>query len=686
MKQSSHHIGMGVRIGIGFVVVLALMVALGVIGLHYVAEANQRLKNITQINNLKIELATEMQSALRERAIAMHTLPSITDPFDKDAEIQRANAQATRYAKARTRFESMPLSPKERAILAGIFDMTREAGSEVQEVMEMSTFNDNPTEVFAFIRNVAMPRQTAISEQVNRLLDLQRKQTAAALQDAENSYAHMRDLMLGLGTAAFLLGLMIAGFVIHRVARQGRQLAIQAMYDSLTGLPNRALLHDRLEREIELSRRERQSFGVVLMDLDRFKEVNDTLGHDVGDELLREVGRRLKEAIRAEDTVARLGGDEYVLLIHNLEPNGAELIANKILAALSKPFYWKNQSIDLGASLGFAFYPGHQCGDANGLLRCADIAMYVAKHAGMGHALYDPEQEYSNRGDLSLKSELREAIQSDQLILFYQPLIDHRSQRITGLEALVRWNHPQRGFLSPDAFIPLAEDMGLIGPLTHWVLRTALAQLADLHQRGHLLTMAVNLSARNLHDVQLPASIGALLAESGVPPECLTLEITESAVMSNPRDGLAILTELDRMGVTLSIDDFGTGYSSLAYLKRLPVDELKIDKSFVTDMEEDENDAVIVRSIIDLAHNLGLKVTAEGVETQGAWDLLEILGCDCSQGYFMGRPMSTDMLDVWLQVSVYSTAPANALHAAETGQDTQQASWLIQENYSSRAL
>ncbi|MBZ0069821.1 MAG: EAL domain-containing protein [Thiobacillus sp.] len=661
MTQHSPHLGIGARIGTGFVVVLALMVALSAIGLRYVAEANQHLKDITQNNNVKIELATEMHSALRERAIAMHTLPSISDPFDKDAEIQRANAQATRYAKARTRLEGMPLSPEEREILDRIFNMTREAGSEVQAIMEMSTFNDNPTEVFEFIRNVAMPRQRLIAEQVDILLALQRKQTAQAVQTAEQSYAHVRDLMLGLGTAALLIGIMIAGFVSQRVARQAGQLETQAMYDLLTGLPNRSLLHDRLNHAIELSKRKSTSFGLILMDLDRFKGINDTLGHGVGDEVLREVGRRLKATIRAEDTVARLGGDEYVLLIDGLEPQGAALVANKILASLDRPFFWQNQSIDLGASLGCSFYPS-QCGDASGLLRCADIAMYVAKRSGQGYALYSPDQEVTSRDDLSLKSELREAIQKDQLCLHYQPQIDHRTQRIVGLEALVRWQHPQRGFLAPDTFIPQAEEAGLIGPLTLWVLKSALARQAALQQQGLLLNMAVNLSARNLHDLELPASVRRLLRESGVDPRYLTLEITESAVMSNPSDGLTILSELDRMGVKLAIDDFGTGYSSLAYLKRLPVDELKIDKSLVTDMEVNENDAVIVRSTIDLAHNLGLKVTAEGVETQDVWDTLSILGCDQSQGYFMGRPMSEEKLDAWLGELVPPSRSKRALH------------------------
>lgn len=653
---------MGARIGAGFIIVLTLMVALSAIGLRYVADANQRLKKIALINNVKIELATEMHSALRERALSMHALPILDDPFDKDAEIQRFNILGVLYIQAREKLEHMPLNPRESDILKQIRELTRDAQPEVQAVVEMSIFNNNEQEVFARIRKVAMPAQRDIAAQVSALLELQRNQTEVAVENAEISYGRVRNLMTGLGTAALLIGLLITGFVIRRVSFQAKQLADQAMFDPLTGLANRCLLHDRLEHEIELSKREHKSFGVVLMDLDRFKEVNDTLGHDVGDELLREVGRRLKETVRAEDTVARLGGDEYVMLIHNLDPQDAPFIANKVLSALDKPFHWQNQSIDLGASLGLSFYPA-QCDDASSLLRCADIAMYVAKRAGKGYALYSPDQERTSRGDLSLKSELREAIQTDQLCLHYQPQIDHRSQRVVGLEALVRWNHPQRGFLPPDAFIPLAEDAGLIGPLTHWVLKTALAQQVVLQQQGYLLNMAVNLSARNLHDMELPASVHRLLAESGIDPKYLTLEITESAVMSNPIDGLAILTELDQMGVTLAIDDFGTGYSSLAYLKRLPVDELKIDKSFVTDMEENENDAVIVRSTIDLAHNLGLKVTAEGVETRGAWDTLSLLGCDQSQGYFMGRPMSVKKLEAWLHEPAHPEFSTGVFHA-----------------------
>jgi len=663
MNQRTQPLGMGARIAIGFVVVLALMVALGASGLRYVAEANQRLKDIAQNNNVKTELATVMHSALRERALAMHALPILADPFEKDAEVLRFNTQGTIYMGARERLERMPLSPEEKRILAHILELTREAQPEVQAVVEMSIFNDNQQEIFDRMRSVAMPRQRAIAEQVGVLLGMQRVQTAAALRNAEASYERVRNLMLGLGTMALLIGMTIAWVVSQRVTRQAMQLATQALYDPLTGLANRTLLHKQLEHEIDLSKRMHTTFGVALLDLDRFKEVNDSLGHYVGDELLREAGRRLQQTVRSVDTVARLGGDEYVLLIHDLSPQNLPIVAKKILACLDKPFHWKNQSIDISASLGVSLYPS-QCKDANGLLRCADIAMYVAKRAGKDYALYTPEQDHTNCNDLSLKSELREAIQSNQLSLHYQPQIEHRSKRVVGLEALVRWNHPQRGFLKPDQFIPLAEDAGLIAPLTLWVLKTALSQMLILQEKGYDLTMAVNLSARDLQDMELPGSILALLAGSGVAPKSLTLEITESAVMENTSDALTILTELDRMGVTIAIDDFGTGYSSLAYLKRLPVDKLKIDKSFVMDMENNENDAVIVRSTIELAHNLGLRVIAEGVETRAAWDTLTILGCDSSQGYLMSKPIPAEKLETWLRESAWSRVSTTTLHAS----------------------
>lgn len=659
MKQRTQYPGVGAPIVTGFVIVLVLMASLTAAGLKYVVDANHRLKQIVENNNVKTMLATEMQTALRERALSMYALLILTDPFDKDDEYQRFNAYGARYTVAREHLEKLPLTENEKRILATIQELTRTTQPQVQKAVDMA-INHDTSAMFETIRHQirqnAMPKQHQIAKQVNQLIKLQEDQTTAAEQSAQASFIQARELMLVLGLATLVVGLGIAVYVSRRVSRQAEQLATQALYDPLTHLPNRALLHDRLSQEIAYSLRANTGFAVVLIDLDRFKDVNDTLGHEDGDALLCEVGRRLKQTARMEDTVARLGGDEYVIILHDVGKAAVPTVAKKLLTALSAPFSLSGQSVDISGSLGISLFPEH-AKDASTLIRKADIAMYVAKRAGKGYALYSPDQEnIASRSRLSLMSELREAIQTGQLCLHYQPKINNQRKQVIGVEALVRWNHPQRGFLPPDQFIPLAEESGLIGLLDQWVLKTAIHQIAALREVGYPLTVAVNLSARSLHDTELPAIIDDLLRHSGGDAGMLTLEITESAVMSNPSDSLSILQKLDHMGIAIAIDDFGTGYSSLAYLKQLPVDELKIDKSFVMDMEENESDAVIVRSTIDLAHNLGLNVTAEGVENQDTWDTLTILGCDVSQGYFMSKPLPADKLLAWLNDSPWSAA------------------------------
>ena len=630
----------------GFLVVLALMVSLAIVSLRYISEANARLKDIVENNNLKTALATDMQSALRERALSMHAMSILTDPFDKEAEMERFYGYGSVYLNARERLEQLPLNRQERETLSRISLLMGESNPEVVAVMEMGLAG-NDQELFDRIRNKALPKQRKIADEVSALIRLQHELTDAAIRRADSSYAEVRSLMIAVGASAVLIGLLVTFYVSRRAGRQAKQLTAQALYDSLTGLPNRSLLRDRIEQAIAHARRSNRPFCIALMDLNRFKEVNDTLGHNVGDELLREVSLRLKKIMRAEDTVARMGGDEFVLVLQGLGEAGISSFARKLHSALETAFFWGSQRIDISASTGIALFPNH-AEDASTLIRYADIAMYMAKRSGRDYAIYAPDQEQVNRDRLSLKSQLREAIQSGQLTLHYQPKIDHRTCQVTGVEALARWNHPEKGMLAPDSFIPLAEEAGLIEEVTHWVLKTAIAQLAALHAGGHPLTMGVNLSARNLHELELPAAVATLLAANDVAPQYLTLEITESAVMFNPADAVSILGKLDRMGVILAIDDFGTGYSSLAHLRQLPVDEIKIDKSFVIDMEQNENDAVIVRSIIDLAHNLGLKAVAEGVDTRDAWDTLTILGCDCSQGYYLCKPLPQERLLPWL--------------------------------------
>lgn len=444
-------------------------------------------------------------------------------------------------------------------------------------------------------------------------------------------------------------------FMQMRRQVHSRQVALehQALHDALTDLPNRTLLLDRLQQAIFTSRRHHQPLALLMMDLDRFKEINDTLGHQVGDRLLQEVSHRLVGTLRQTDTVARLGGDEFALLLPNTEVSEARIIAEKTSAALEQALQLNGHQLYVGASIGIAIYPQHGS-TAQMLLQRADVAMYMAKRSKSSPAIYDARADQHTIGRLSLMSDLRKAIDESQLELHYQPQLDVATQRVVAAEALLRWRHDRYGPIPPQQAISLAETTGLIQSLTWWVLERAIGECGDWQKTHPGLGVAVNLSMHNLQESGLPQRLGELLERHGLTADLLTLEITESAMMSEPEHTLAILGELDNMGVALSVDDFGTGFSSLAYLKQLPVDELKIDRSFVSDMADDDNDAVIVRSTIDLAHNLGLRVVAEGVEQSATQDLLEILRCDRAQGYWYSKPLPAPLLLDWLTNQIQS--------------------------------
>jgi len=430
--------------------------------------------------------------------------------------------------------------------------------------------------------------------------------------------------------------------------RSEQLLEHQAHHDALTNLPNRTLLRERLAQAIRVADRDGGKVALLLMDLDRFKEINDTFGHPYGDLLLQQLKPRLQGAVTGNDTVARLGGDEFACVLLDTDEAGAKATAQRILCSLETPFALEEYRLNVDVSIGIALYPDHGT-EINSLLRRADVAMYVAKQSGNRYAVYDPDEDTYTTKRLSLISDLRSAIDNDEFLLHFQPKVNLRTHQVGAIEALVRWQHPKHGFLPPGEFIPLAEQTGLIGPLSLWVLNAALRQVSEMHRLGFDLRVAVNLSARNVQDLDLPQVIAQLLCEYDVGADSLILEITESAVMENTEDAIANLKELRRMGVRLSIDDFGTGYSSLTYLKRMPVHQVKIDRSFVMDMAANSDDAKIVRSIVDLGHNLGLEVVAEGVENQATLDLLAASGCDLAQGYFISRPLIAEALITWLQ-------------------------------------
>jgi diguanylate cyclase (GGDEF)-like protein len=459
------------------------------------------------------------------------------------------------------------------------------------------------------------------------------------------------------GLAAMFLAVLTLVLLVLR-----RRLLLredQALHDSLTGLLNRGALREQLQATVaRISKDESVMAALLVLDLDGFKAVNDTLGHPAGDALLIQVARTLTRSLRPTDVVARLGGDEFaVLLTHLPDAASAEIISRQLLAKLRVGSY-SVHGIELAvdASIGIALLPEHGR-DTDLLLQRADVAMYQAKRANGGVTLYDEANDAHDVTQLGLLVELRRAIELDELVLHYQPKARLDTGDLHGVEALVRWQHPSRGLLGPDTFVPLAEHTGLMAPLTEWVLRRAVTQAALWRDLGLMLPVAVNMSPRSLLDGNLAASLLALLAEANVTGDLLELEITETAIMTDPGRAVRVLRQLNAMGIRVAIDDFGVGYTSLTYLKSLPVHTLKIDRAFVTDMLTDPRDQAIAESVIGLGHKLGLNVVAEGIETEEVWERLKALNCDEGQGYLLARPMPADELVAWVRTRLAVDAP-----------------------------
>lgn len=433
----------------------------------------------------------------------------------------------------------------------------------------------------------------------------------------------------------------------QQTAALEHQAMHDATHDSLTDLPNRVLLCDRLEQAISHAQRSQQILAFIILDLDRFKEINDTLGHYNGDLLLKQVAARLQRVVRQSDTLARLGGDEFGILLPAINRrDDIYTVIKKIQKAFKSPFRMEGLTLDVQASIGGVLYPEHGK-DIDTIMQRADVAMYVAKQDNRGFTIYTTKMDKHSPRRLTLMGELRQAFDRNELELYYQPKISIDNERVGGVEALVRWNHPVHGFMTPDEFIPLAERSGLIKQLSWWVLQNALSQAVLWHEKGIDIGVAVNISPYILLDPELPEAIIGLLSSHKLPEGTLTLEITETSVLKDPDLALEILLRLADMGIIISIDDFGTGYSSLSYLRKMPASEVKIDKSFVIDMLKNDNDAVIVRATIDLAHNLGMKVVAEGVENKEIAARLKELKCNILQGYYYSRPLAVEDFSKW---------------------------------------
>jgi diguanylate cyclase (GGDEF)-like protein len=474
-----------------------------------------------------------------------------------------------------------------------------------------------------------------------------------------------------IGIVVLLVTLAIFQYLVGELLtsqRRAQELHRKATTDDLTGLANRQRFRTVVEEQIAASRVSAAPFALMLIDLDRFKEINDTLGHHYGDVILRDLGPRLAACVGEDGIVARLGGDEFAVLpsARTIDPTALAAVADGLIACVSRPVIVDNMTLEVGASIGISRFPidGE---DVHALLRRADVAMYAAKEEHAAHQLYSAKLDHHSLRRLTVLTDFRRALESDEFIVHYQPIVDIPGAHPCGAEGLVRWEHPELGLLAPSHFIPIAEQSGLIGPLTRHVLERSIAQCAEWHRDGRDLDVAVNLSVRDLLDRELPRQIERMLDEHHLAPDALQLEVTESMLMSDPDRALATVVRLRELGIRVAVDDFGTGYSSLANLKRLPINELKIDRSFISPLLKDESDLIIVRSTINLGHDLGLTVIAEGVEDELTLKRLELLGCDLAQGYHLSRPLAADAFGEWIGRAEERTGAAEA--EADAGAD-----------------
>jgi diguanylate cyclase (GGDEF)-like protein len=573
-------------------------------------------------------LASTLPAASRERlAASLNTLP--------DGGARRVDLQ---LGDERYRSQLLPLGGAGRAPVSAVLQLSvREAMAPLRELQQrllalaLASMLATVAAGLLIARSIARP-VTQLADWAGRV---EQGEYAQPVQIARQDE----------------LGALARAFDHMRSAIAAREARISdlAYVDPLTRLPNRAWLAEQLAARIERARHANRPLAVLVMDLDGFKEVNDALGHGIGDELLRDVARRLHRVVdRDSGLCARLGGDEFAVIAESLDGAGATRLAQALGEVLDAPVSLQGVDVVAGASIGVAIHPEHG-GDAGTLVRCAEAAMYRAKREKVQLALYDGALDEPDPTRVTLMAELRQAAQRGELLLHYQPKVRLADGEVRHAEALLRWQHPQRGLVPPDRFIPAAEQTGYIRSLTRWVLDAALAQAAAWRRSGLEVQIAVNLSVRDLLDTALPAQLDDLLRQRQASPQWLALEVTESAVMSDPARALSVVRDLHERGFALALDDFGTGYSSLSYLKRLPVDELKIDKSFVRNLAHESDDATIVASTIELAHRMGLRVVAEGVEDRAAWQLLQRMGCDFIQGYLISRPLRADEFARWLQ-------------------------------------
>ncbi len=629
----------------GFVTQLLLILFVTTIGLQQLEVTTDNLRTVVDVHMRKQNLTKAMVIAARERTLIMFMLTRIDDPFERDALVMQIDQKGAEYVTARQALMHLPLSDKEGELIARQRQLIAFAQPIQQQIVDLISAGRIQEAEDLVIRK-AIPAQNNVMAVLSQL-DAETQQVAlAASEKAHEAHRVARIWMLVLSGAALLVGLLVAAVVLRYTNRVSREREHLAIHDTLTGLPNRMLFTDRLEQALLRAKRLGTLVGVMFIDLDRFKRVNDTLGHASGDQLICGVARRLRAAARAGDIVARLGGDEFVVVISDVAKASQILrVAEKMLAVMDAPYRIAGRELFCSCSIGISVYPndGH---DVDSLLKNADTAMYHAKNTGSNcFQLYDAAMNALASERLQLETDLHYAQERGELVFHYQPQLDLERGRLHAVEALIRWNHPDRGLLGPDTFLKLLEETGAIVGVGRTLLLAGCRQTASWHAAGFDdLCLAVNVSGKEFWHESLIANVSAALTQSGLPPRYLQLELTEGIFMEDVDAAVDRIRALKALGIAVAVDDFGTGYSSLAHLKRFPFDTLKIDRYFVRDIRNAPANEALVSSILALCKGLDLGTVAEGVEDREQLETLRGLGCRVVQGHFISRPVPAEQI------------------------------------------
>ena len=633
---------------LGFGAILLLVSLLIIIGITNLSKSKSHLDRIVNSNNLKIQLINKMHKSARERTINLQQMLIVDDEKTHDKLASKMAFYGGEFVDARTEILNMGVSSKEKEVLDEQAILSKKIGPIQNWISDLVGFSELKKAKQLMI-DKAEPLQNEVFKVLSKLHDFQVKETKIAIKDNSDSYSQIIFIMW-LGTIiVILLSISIVYFTLKLISKNEKQqvryqkdIEHQAFYDHLTGLPNRRLLNDRMQHAIKHSERNGLLMAVLFIDCDRFKIINDSLGHVVGDSLLMSIAARLTEDVRSSDTVCRVSGDEFSIVLEEVE-NLADIdhISQKILESISEPHYLKGHKVFTTVSIGVTVYPIDKK-DVTDLIASADIAMYHAKKCGGNqYAYFNADMNARSKQRLTLEQDLHEALANHELEIYYQPLNKIDVERsIISVEALLRWHHPKQSIISPLDFIGIAEDTGLIIPIGEWVLMSACQQVKEWETKGlGKLGININLSPRQFIDSNLVSVVEKVINVTGIEPAQLDLEITESTAMFTIDKSIKILHDLKKLGVQISIDDFGTGYSSLSYLQRMPIDKLKIDRSFIKNIHKSENDQTFVKTIVTMAHTLGMKVIAEGVELEEQFILLNKLQCEIAQGYLFSKPL-----------------------------------------------